>query len=191
MTEREKRQTRSTMTDVVTRDAGTDELIIEGYFVVFDSPTMLWEGAYEEIKKEAFGDITDLDVRALINHDTSLVLGRTKSGTLSLRVDDKGLLGTIQVNDKDSDAMNMYYRVQRGDVNQCSFGFNILEEDTTYGEDGSVKWVIKKLELYEVSVCTFPAYADTGVQARQVEYTQYQERQLEQSKLKLRERLSK
>ena len=62
--------------------------------------------------------------------------------------------------------MNLYARVERGDVDQCSFGFDILEEDTTYNEDGSVHWTIKRVKLYEVSVVTFPAYEDTSVQAR-------------------------
>jgi HK97 family phage prohead protease len=62
--------------------------------------------------------------------------------------------------------MNLYSRVERGDVNQCSFGFDILEEETEFRDDGSVHWTIKKVKLYEVSVCTFPAYTETNVQAR-------------------------
>lgn len=191
MGKREKRQIRNTMSDVVVKEEENEKYEIEGYFVVFDSPTELWEGAYEEVKKEAFSEVEGADVRALIDHDTSKVLGRTKAGTLSLEVDNKGLRGIIKINEKDTEAMNMYYRVKRGDVNQCSFGFDIIEEETTYREDGSVMWIIKKLELYEVSICTFPAYSDTGVQARKKEYTQYKERKLEQAKKRLRERLSK
>lgn len=62
--------------------------------------------------------------------------------------------------------MNLYHRVQRGDVNQCSFGFKILAEDTEYREDGSVHFTIRVVELYEVTVATFPAYEETAVAAR-------------------------
>lgn len=69
-------------------------------------------------------------VRALIDHETRLVLGRSKAGTLELREDSHGLWGKIRINPNDTDAMNLYNRVKRGDVDQCSFGFNIVKEDT-------------------------------------------------------------
>ena len=63
--------------------------------------------------------------------------------------------------------MNLYERVKRGDVDQCSIGFDILDEETEFREDGSIHWTIKRTELYEVSVCTFPAYEATNVSARE------------------------
>ena len=87
------------------------------------------------------------------------------------------------------DAMNLYERVRRGDVTQCSFGFDILKEKTEWRDDGSVKWILEKVKLYEVSVCTFPAYEGTGVQARHDEVKQHQERQLEQRKKEVKERI--
>ena len=101
------------------------EKIISGYFIVFNSETELYEGCFEEIAPESFDNIDLSDVRALIDHETSKVLGRTKSGTLTLSVDAKGVYGEIKVNENDTEAMNLYSRVQRGDVDQCSFGFNI------------------------------------------------------------------
>lgn len=68
-------------------------LYIEGYFAVFGSRYELWDGAYETIDPGAFDGQTNGDVRALVNHDTTLVLGRTTAGTLSLRVDEEGALG--------------------------------------------------------------------------------------------------
>src|SRR5690606_23853569 len=121
----------------------------------------------------------------------TLVLGRTKAGTLELKVDQKGLWGRVEINEKDQDAMNLYARVERGDVDQCSFGFDILEEDTTYNEDGSVHWTIKRVKLYEVSVVTFPAYEDTSVQARRKDYEQIKNRQVEQWKKERKERLKR
>lgn len=166
-----------------------EEPIIEGYFAKFNKETELFPGAFEEIAREAFDKTLDNDIRALVDHDTRLVLGRNKSNTLLLRVDEVGLYGKIQINKKDTDAMNLYERVKRGDVSQCSFGFNILAEDTDYRDDGSVKWTIRDIDLHEVSVCTFPAYKDTGVQARKEEIKVHEERKITAKKNQLRKRL--
>ena len=187
---RDSRQTRSLQTELTTRaEAGSEEMVIEGYFAVFNKPTELWTAAYEELAPEAFNETLGNDIRGLINHDTTLVLGRNKSGTLELKADSHGLWGRIQINPNDSDAVNIYERVKRGDVDQCSFGFNILKEDTDFRDDGTVKWTIRKVDLHEVSVCTFPAYEETGVQARKAEIAQHQQRQIDQRKHKLKERI--
>ena len=168
--------TRSFKSDLKVREATEqEEKVIEGYFVVFDSVTELWPGCFEEIARSAFDDTLENDIRALINHNTELVLARTKSGTLTLRVDEKGLWARIVVNENDIDALNLYARVQRGDVDQCSFGFNVLDEDIEYRDDGTTKWTINKVDLHEVSVVTFPAYEDTGVQARKREFEEIKE----------------
>lgn len=185
---REKRQMRSISVDLKTR-AEDDEMVIEGYFAVFNSETELFRGAYEEISPGAFDDTLSNDIRALINHDTGLVLGRNKSGTLDLKTDSRGLWGSIRINANDSDAVNLYQRVKRGDVDQCSFGFNIISEETDFRDDGTVKWTLKEIDLHEVSVVTFPAYADTGVQARKRDYEDIQKRKLETKKNKLKERV--
>jgi uncharacterized protein len=188
--ERTVKQTRSLQTNITaTRAEQDDEMYIEGYFAVFNCETELFPGAFEEIAPEAFNDTLSNDIRALINHDTSLVLGRNKAGTLELKVDSRGLWGRIKINPRDSDAVNLYERVKRGDVDQCSFGFNIIEEETEFRDDGTVKWRLKKVDLHEVSVVTFPAYEDTSVQARMREYEQHKKRQLEQRKMKLKERV--
>lgn len=190
--DREMRQTRSMQTDLTTRaDEEGQDMIIEGYFAVFNSETELWPGAFEEIAPGAFDNTLSNDIRALINHDTGLVLGRNKAGTLELKVDSRGLWGSIRINSNDSDAVNLYERVKRGDVDQCSFGFNILNEETDFRDDGTVKWTIKEVDLHEVSVVTFPAYEETGVQARKAEVEQYRQRQLEQRKHQLKERMKK
>jgi len=142
------------------------ELYIEGYFAIFNSIYEIAPGLTESIAPGAFSSALGRDIRALTNHDTTLVLGRNKASTLELREDGHGLWGRVCINREDSDAMNLYHRVQRGDVNQCSFGFKILEEDTEYREDGSVHFTIRVVELYEVTVATFPAYEETAVAAR-------------------------
>lgn len=156
---------RTASTQFNTRD-DNGNLAIEGYFAVFDSIYQIGPDMSESIAHGAFDNTLSDDIRALINHDTTLVLGRTKAHTLELRADNHGLWGHIDINPNDSDAMNLYNRVQRGDVDQCSFGFDILNEETDFREDGSVHWTIKEVKLYEVSPCTFPAYEETNIAAR-------------------------
>lgn len=159
------RQLRSVPAEFTTREDG-DDLIIEGYFAVFNSVYEIAPGMSESIAPGAFSGSISGDVRALINHDTTLVLGRTAAHTLELREDSRGLWACVVINPNDSDAMNARARVLRGDVSQCSIGFDILSEDTDIREDGSVHWTIRDVKLWEVSVCTFPAYEETNISAR-------------------------
>ena len=173
-------QKRTRLTEFETSEEQDGKKVIAGYFSVFNSETELWDGAYEAIATEAFDDTLGNDIRALTNHDPTLVLGRNKAGTLRLSKDSHGLWGEILINERDGDAVNLYERVKRGDVDQCSFGFRILKEDTEWRDDGTVKWTIRKVDLHEVSVCTFPAYEDTGVQARRRQVDQHREKQMQQ-----------
>lgn len=160
------RQVRSMPTKFETREDGNN-LSIEGYFAVFDSNYEIGAGMSESIKPGAFTSSLANDVRALINHDTTLVLGRTKANTLQLKEDSHGLWGHIDINPNDRDAMNLYERVKRGDVDQCSFGFEIKSEETDIRDDGSIHWTITDVNLFEVSCCTFPAYKETNISARE------------------------
>lgn len=183
------RQVRSCGAEFRARDEGGP--VIEGYFSVFNRDYELWPGAVEQVAPGAFRETLGGDIRALANHDTRLVLGRTTTGTLTLREDDKGLFGTIKMNEQDSDAMNLYARVQRGDVSQCSFGFDILDEEFAERSDGSVLWTIRKVKLYEVSVVTFPAYVETAVSARKEEVDTIRRRRLDAWKNEMKERMKK
>lgn len=181
-------QIRSAESKFNTREDGED-LYIEGYFSVFNSNYELWQGATESIDSHAFDNALGDDIRALVDHDTHLVLARNKAGTLELKIDSRGLWGKIRINPKDSDAMNLYERVKRGDVDQCSFGFDILDQETEYREDGTVHWTIKSVKLYEVSVCTFPAYEDTSVSARKKDYEDIKKRRSELWKTQMTARI--
>lgn len=187
---REIWQTRSHDTQFRAAESN-DEKYIEGYFSVFNSIYELWPGATESIDEHAFDDALGDDIRALVNHDATLVLGRNTVGTLELKIDNRGLWGRIKINQKDQQAMDLYARVERGDVNQCSFGFDILDEDVEYKENGAVHWTIKRVKLYEVSVVTFPAYKDTSVQAREKDYKNIKKRQVDAWKMRMKERLKK
>lgn len=156
-------------------------LYLEGYFAVFGSEYHMWDNAIETIDDDAFDDtLQNDDVRALVNHDTTLVLGRTSAGTLELRTDKTGLWGRITVNRADQDAVNLYERVRRGDVTQCSFGFDIIDQSTEVMENGTTVWKLNKVRLYEVSVVTFPAYEDTSVEARRRDYEELAKRRHEE-----------
>jgi HK97 family phage prohead protease len=182
------RKMRTISTEFQTREDGGD-LKIEGYFAVFDSVYEIAPGLTESIASGAFAKTLSRDIRALTNHDTTLVLGRTKVHTLELREDNHGLWGSVTINPKDSDAMNLYERVKRGDVDQCSFGFDIRSEDTDIREDGSIHWTIREVDLYEVSACTFPAYEETGIAARAKERDEINERALTAWKVNARKKL--
>lgn len=190
MENRNIRQVRSIASEFKTREDG-GELRIEGYFAVFNSIYDIWDGASESVAPGAFSEALGGDIRALIDHETMYVLGRNQAGTLELREDSHGLWGSILVNPNDQDAMNLYARVQRGDVNQCSFGFDILEEETDFRDDGSIHWTIKKVKLYEVSVCTFPCYTETSVQARKDEAKEIEKRRADAWRAELRSKLKK
>ena len=183
------RTIRTTGSEFQTRD-DSGKLSVEGYFAVFNSMYEIAPGMSESIAPGAFQNSINGDVRALINHDSTLVLGRTKANTLQLKEDDHGLWGSIDINPNDGDAMNLYERVKRGDVDQCSFGFEIRSEETEIGEDGSVHWTIKEVEpLYEVSCCTFPAYEETAIAARTKEADELKKRQAEAWRANMKERL--
>ena len=182
------RQVRSIKSNFKTREDG-EEKRIEGYFAVFNSVYEITPDMTESVKEGAFSNTLDGDVRALINHETMYVLGRNQAGTLELREDDKGLWGSILINPNDQDAMNLYSRVERGDVNQCSFGFEILSEETDFRDDGTVHFTITEVRLHEVSVCTFPAYAETSVQARKEDRAHEEERLNEIWRAEMRARL--
>lgn len=177
------RQIRAAASKFETREE-TGEMYISGYFSVFNSVYEMWPGAKEQIEGTAFDDTINDDIRCLTNHDTRLVLGRTKAGTLNLKIDNKGLWGEVRINPNDRDAVNLYERVKRGDVDQCSIGFEVLEE--AFEELGDyVQWTILKVKLYEVSIVTFPAYEDTSVTAREKDLKEIKKRKNEEWKAKM------
>lgn len=183
------REVRPIATEFTAR-AENDTPTIEGYFAVFNSIYEIAPGMSESVKPGAFSRTLAGDIRALTNHDTTLVLGRTKAHTLELREDEHGLWGKITINPNDRDAMNLYERVKRGDVDQCSFGFEIVNEETDFRDDGSMHWTITDVNLFEVSACTFPAYAETNISARSMEKEAMQRRELDAWKENMRRKIN-
>jgi HK97 family phage prohead protease len=87
--------------------------------------------------------------------------------------------------------MNLYERVKRGDVDQCSFGFDIRSEDTDISENGDIHWTLTDVDLFEISCCTFPAYQATNISAREHDRDEIQKRELEAWKQKQLSKLRK
>ena len=141
------RQARALMTNFEVRSEENGDQYIEGYFAVFNSNYDMGGGLSESIAPGAFTDSLSGDIRCLTNHDTRLVLGRTSAHTFEVRQDEHGLWGRVLINPNDQDAMNTKARVNRGDINQASIGFDIISEDTDIRDDGSIHWTIRKIKL--------------------------------------------
>ena len=164
---------------------------LEGYFAVFGEQYQVWDGWMETIERGAFAEYlaSGEDVKVLWNHDSNIVLGSTGNGTATLREDEIGLLGTVEINENDQEAVNAYARIARGDVNGCSFGFEIDRQEEWWDEQGVYHTKILRVDpLYEVSPCTFPAYKATSITARNGEKLNQAREDYEQAKNKKQER---
>jgi len=143
---------------------------VSGYAAMYHRETVIMGLWREQIAPGAFTSALkgDDDVRALFNHDPNILLGRTKSGTLALSEDEDGLRYDIALPDTQQ-ASDVRELIKRGDVSGSSFGFRIEDEDwdekpTKRGQLPLL--TIRKVELFDVSPVTFPAYPQTSVTAR-------------------------
>ena len=176
-------------TKFITRESeDSNDMVLEGYFVKFNSETEIFEGYFEKIAPQAIKDLNGADIRALFNHDSSMVLGRTVNDTLKLVKDDVGLKGTIKINQEDPEAVAVYARVKRGDISGCSFGFYVTSNEIEKRSDGTVLDTITGLELIEVSTVTFPAYPQTEINARSKDLEVFKSKELNYRKAELKER---
>lgn len=157
---------------------------LDGYYSVFDQPYEVFPGWIEEIAPGAFSRSlrSGADVKVLWNHNTDIVLGSTENRTAYLAEDELGLHGPVEINENDQDAMNAYARVARGDVRGCSFGFDIRGIEESWDEDGTYRTRLTDIDLFEVSPCTFPAYAQTSIQARAREELEAARKKLEEKR---------
>jgi HK97 family phage prohead protease len=132
-----------------------------GYAAKFQTRSHDLGGFKETIQAGAFGRAINegQDVRALINHDAGLILGRTTSGTLKLSEDSTGLHYEVDAPDT-SYARDLAESMKRGDVTQSSFGFRVREDDWQREGRGRLRTLID-VDLLDVSPVTYPAYEDT------------------------------
>lgn len=138
--------------------------VARGYAALFNTETDIGGYFREQIAPGAFADALDADVRALIDHDTGRVIGRSAAGTLRLAEDERGLFVEIDLPDT-TDGRDLAVQLERGDISGMSFGFRVTKDE--WDETGEMPLrTIRGVELYEVSAVAFPAYADTEIALR-------------------------
>jgi hypothetical protein len=137
-----------------------------GHAAVFNQLSEDLGGFREKIDKGAFSKtISESDIRALHNHDSNYVWGRNKSGTLKLSEDDHGL--AIDITPPDAQwARDVKASIDRGDINQMSFGFNTIKDEWDNSTKDNVTRTLKEVRLFDVSTVTYPAYPQTSVAVR-------------------------
>lgn len=147
--------------------AGDTVQTVAGYAAVFNSVTDIGGYFREQIAPGAFDAALSADIRALFNHDTAHVLGRSTAGTLRLASDERGLAVEIDMPDT-STARDLVTSMKRGDISGMSFGFAVTKQSWDESGDTPLR-TIEAVDLFEVSIVTFPAYADTEVAVRSLE----------------------
>jgi uncharacterized protein len=150
--------------------ASDDGNSLTGYAAVFGSPSEDLGGFTETVDAHAFDRClaANPDIRALFNHDTGSVLGRTKNGTLQLSVDSRGLKMTVALPDTTL-GRDVRELVKRQDISGMSFGFMVNEDVWNFSkvdDKDVVTRVLMDCEVFEVSAVAFPAYPGTSVSAR-------------------------
>ena len=153
---------------------------IEGYALLFNSPSKDLGGFVEVISPEALDNVDLSQIVMLDQHDYSKPLASVKAGTLKLDVDEKGLHFEAQLDDSVSYANDAYQNVQNGNVDSMSFRFDIDDggDQFTQDESGKVVRTIKKIrDLFEVSTVTIPAYNDSNVQVDKRSYEEFLDNQ--------------
>lgn len=163
-----------------------DKMILEGYAIVFDEETLIGDeerGFIEVISRDALNEQAIKDVPMKYNHmDSFLIIARTKNGSLSLTVDDKGLKVTAELIDTESNE-DIYKMVRSGLLDKMSFAFTVKNQ--TWDRSGAIpKRTIKEIDrLYDVSIVDVPAYEGTSIYARSLELLDSETRELENLKL--------
>ena len=148
-----------------------EEKFFQGYAFVYETRTDIGEFT-EEIARGAADDVMNNDVRALFNHDPNIVLGRTKSGTLKISSDERGLRYQIKFNPNDSDHVNLRERIMRGDVSESSFAFRKKTDKWEMRDGRKHRTVTKFQRLVDVSPVTYAAYNDATVAMRSMNLTE-------------------
>lgn len=169
------------------RDDGTDGLIIEGYAAVFNARANICGWFEETIDKGAFDGADMRDVPMKYNHsDVVPILARTRNNSLTLSVDDHGLHVRAELLDT-TDGVDMYKRIKAGLIDKMSFAFTVLEDNWTYGENGTDYRIIKKFDrIFDVSVVDVPAYDETSIIARSKEIAEAASKSLLENREKQR-----
>ena len=142
-------------------DADSEEM---GYFVPFKE--RIARGAFDDaLRRVSSGKDA---VFALLNHDENYVISSTNDRTLSLSVDEVGLVADMIPMDTQVIRDMVVTPITQGKINKMSFGFTVADEHEETREKVSYRIIDKIDRLFDVSPVTFPAYPTTDVQARRV-----------------------
>lgn len=187
--QKEIRKLQSEVTETrATEDS--NEFEITGYINKFNKRSE-YMGFYEQVDRNAFDSTlaSGKNIYAMYNHSSDKILGSTQGGSLSLSTDEVGLRFSLKVNPEVSYAKDVYHLVRSGDVSGCSFGFYVTDDAWSMTEEGIDLRTIKSLELIEVTITPFPAYADSEATSVR-SYEQYKQskeevKQEEQRKIEL------
>jgi len=159
--------------------ADEDKKTLHGYAAKFDSLSVPLFGFREKIRKGAFADsIKKNNIRALWNHNTDLVLGSTKNGTLQLEEDQRGLKFELDLPDTQA-GRDAAVSVSRRDVDGMSFSFEAKKQEWDESNDKNVIRTLIEVDVKEISPTAFPAYPTSKVIARSVkdDYEDYSNEQ--------------
>lgn len=145
-----------------------DGIKVTGYAAVFDEEANIGGFFREKIEKGAFAEaIGRDDVVFVINHE-GLPLARTRSGTLKLEEDDKGLRMETMLDPEDPDVKSIIGKMKRGDLDKMSFAFMPELQEWDDEQDPPLR-TIKKASLFDVSIVTTPAYSGTEIGLRSLD----------------------
>jgi HK97 family phage prohead protease len=154
---------------VETRAEGEKRTLV-GYAIIYNSPTLIGDLSWGFMEEFAPGSVDEAikgDVRALFSHDSGRVIGRTKSGTLRLESDERGVKVEIDVPNT-TDGNDLWELVERGDISGMSFSFRSKKDEWDETVDPP-KRRVTLADVYEVSAVAFPAYDDTELGKRSLD----------------------
>jgi len=154
--------------EVRAADSDDGKMIIRGHAAVFGKLSSNLGGFREQIEAGAFNDVLDNDVRAAYNHDANFILGRAKAGTLRIGVDAEGLWYEVDLPNSTM-GRDLWESVKRGDIQESSFKFTVLEDDWQENDEGVIRTIKKVGRLIDVAPVAYPAYPDATVAARSLE----------------------
>ncbi|MFX3616121.1 MAG: HK97 family phage prohead protease [Sporolactobacillus sp.] len=159
-----EKEFRSSLSKLEVRDGQDGGHTISGYAVVFNQPSS-GLGFTEYIDSHALDDVEMRQVLALYNHDYANVLARVDTKTLKLTVDEKGLVFECAIPNTTL-GNDVFENIRNGNIQGCSFGFMVSEDEWSADKDGNEQRLVKKIsDLYEISLTTIPAYEQTSVSA--------------------------
>lgn len=170
--EKKNKEIRCVQAEMRALDNDTDEMIIEGYPIIFNSPAT---HGWTEIIDERALDNTDMtDVPLKYNHDDShLIMARTRNNSLELKKDEKGLYMRATLIDTQSNK-DIYKSIKSGLLDKMSFAF-IVDADE-YDYDTDTRKILSIEKLFDVSVVDMPFYDATSVYARGLEASDFEEK---------------